>query len=314
MPRILRHALTALAASMGLSAATAVEAPYELVDLATPFAAFWDETEDRPIPERVAEFKSRFGTLLPGFYTADRERWRAPADYDVAIARALERIPAIRERFTAVTNGFSALLAPAYASFAQAFPDVRPIGPIYVVHSLAEFDGGTREIAGRKRLMFGADVIAKVHDFPDERPFFHHELFHVYHAQYFPECEIVRCAVWAEGLAVLVAERLNPGATDAELLLSSPRPIRPEVDRNRDAAVCAVASRLDATELADATALFAGGDSIEGLPPRVGYYVGYLAAVEAARDRTLAELAHLDHAAARALLGPVFGRLADCQD
>jgi hypothetical protein len=294
------------------SAARAIAAPYEVVDLATPYASFWDETRNLTSPQRVAAFKTRFNLLLPGFFTAGRVGWVTDEQYDAAIANALEKFPAIRERFTATTRDFAGLLAPAYESFARAFPDLRPVGPIYIVHSLGEFDGGTRPVSGVTRLMFGADVIAQLHDFPDERPFFHHELFHVYHAQFFEECDEVWCALWSEGLATLAAKRLDPQATDAELLLSSPRPIRPEVERDRKAAVCAVAKRLDSKDAADYGSLFSSGPALAGLPPRVGYFVGFLTAEEAARGRSLPELAHLDAAAARAVVVAALGRLADC--
>jgi hypothetical protein len=118
--------------------------------------------------------------------------------------------------------------------------------------------------------------------------------------------------MWMEGLAVLAAQRLNPQATDAELLLSSPRPIRPEVERNRRAAVCAVASRLDSSDPIDYAALFSSGPALPDLPPRVGYFVGYLVAEEAARDRTITDLAHLDNAAGRAAIDAALARFATC--
>jgi hypothetical protein len=162
------------------------------------------------------------------------------------------------------------------------------------------------------RLMFGIDVIARLHDFPDEQPFFHHELFHVYHGQFFEECDQAWCALWMEGLAVLAARTLNPAASDAELLLGSPRPIRPEVERNRKAAVCAAVARLDSNRQTDYAALFSNGPAPGDVPPRFGYYVGYLAAQEAARERSLAQLAHLDNAAARPIVGAALARLASC--
>jgi len=162
--------------------------------------------------------------------------------------------------------------------------------------------------------MFGADVIAQLHDFTNEQPFFQHELFHVYHAQAFTECEQAWCALWMEGLAVLAAHRLNPQATDAELLLSSPRPIRPEVDGNRVAAVCAVARLLDSKDGGDYASLFSSGAVLEGLPPRGGYYVGYLVAQEAARHRSLRELAHLGNPAARKVVNAALARLATCDN
>lgn len=287
-------------------------APYELVDLATPYASFWDESRNLPATQRAAAFKTRFETLLPGFFSAERVGWMTKADYEAAIIQSFERFPKIRARYSAITTGFATLIAPAHARFAREFPDLKPIGPIYIVHSLGEFDGGSRKVSGATRLVFGADVMAQLHDFTDEQPFFHHELFHVYHAQYFSECEEMWCALWSEGLAVLAAQRLNPVATDAELLLSNPRPIRPEVERNRSAAVCAVASRLDSKEGADYAALFSNGPPPADLPPRVGYFVGYLVATEAAKHQSITQLAHLDNVAARKLITATFASLAQC--
>lgn len=298
---------------MAVAAPAAEPPPYELVDLASTYATFWDESRNLPPPERVAAFKARFETLLPGFFTAQRVGWMTDAQYDDAIARSFERFPAIRDRLVATTSDFARLLAPSHRSFVRAFPDLQPIGPVYIVHSLGEFDGGTKPVAGQRRLVFGADVIAQLHDFPDERPFFHHELFHVYHGQFFAECEQMWCALWMEGLATLAAQTLNPRATDAELLLSSPRPIRAEVERNRRAAVCAVAARLDSSAGADYSGLFSNGPVLEGLPPRVGYFVGYLIAEEAARNHSIRNLAHLGNDDARRVVTAALARLADCQ-
>ena len=301
-----------LAGAIVACAVSRQPAPYSLVDLATPYESFWDESRNLPAAERVAAFKTRFETLLPGFFRAERVGWMTNEQYDAEIARSFERFPAIRGRYTAITTGFARLIAPAHESFARAFPDLRPIGRVYIVHSVGELDGGTRTISGESHLVFGADVMAQVHDFSDETPFFHHELFHVYHAQFFSGCEEMWCAVWSEGLATVAAQSLSPRATDAQLLLTSPRPIRPEVERNRDAAVCAVASRLDSKDAADYAALFSNGPGLTDLPPRVGYFIGYLVAKEAAGHRSVKQLAHMDNEAAREVVAATFARLAHC--
>lgn len=287
-------------------------APYELVDLATAYTSFWDETQKLPTAERVAAFKTRFDKLLPGYYSIERVPWTTAEKYDAKIARSFEKFPELRDRFVAGTANFSKLLAPAHQSFTRTFPDMKPIGPIYLINSLNEFDGGTREWGGKARLMFGIDVMMQVHEYPDETPFFHHELFHVYHQQFFLGCEETWCALWAEGLATLVAHRLNPGATDAQLLLTSPKPLRPEVEKDRRAAVCAVASRLDSKSADDFGGLFSSGPEINGLPPRFGYYVGYLVAEEAAKGQTLVQLAHLDQKSAREVVNASLKQLATC--
>jgi hypothetical protein len=294
-----------------LFAVAARAAPFEPVDLATPYVSFWDDTRSLATAERVAAFKARFETLLPGFFRAERVGWMTTEQYDDAIVQSFEKFPALRDRFVATTSNLTRSLAPAYARFAHAFPDLKPIGPIYLMHSLGEFDGGTKPVHGTPRLVFGIDVITQLHG-ANLQPFFQHELFHVYHSQFFTECEQMWCALWSEGLAVFVAQQLNRQATDAELLLDSPKPIRPEVERDRHAAACAVAARLESTEGADYAAMFSSGPSLAHLPPRGGYFVGYLVAQEAARKRSVAQLAHLDNAAAHELVITTLSRLARC--
>jgi hypothetical protein len=141
-------------------------------------------------------------------------------------------------------------------------------------------------------------------------------LFHRYHSRSFPQCEQLWCGIWAEGLAVLAAERLYPGVDDNQLLLSIPEPLRPAVERNRREAVCAVVARLDSTAANDWTAVLSLGETrlSDRLPPRFGYYVGYLAAREAARTNSIQSLARMNAAAARPALETALSRLVDCED
>jgi hypothetical protein len=201
------------------------------------------------------------------------------------------------------------------AHFAPRFPGFYAAGRIgaFTVHSMGEMDGGIRTIGGRRFLVFGADVMARLHQPGEAQPFFHHELFHVYHRQPFQGCDVVWCALWAEGLAVYVSERLNPGATDAQLMLEVPRPIRPEVDAKRREVVCAVNARLDSGARNDYAPLFMGRASLDGLPPRFAYYVGYQVAREASRTRSLQDLAHLPPADARPVVDAALATLADCK-
>jgi hypothetical protein len=205
------------------------------------------------------------------------------------------------------------MLAPAQRSFESMFGPMTGYPPIYLVHSLGEFDGGTRSLPEGGRLLFGADVIARIHLAHNIRPFFHHELFHLFHARTFSECDAIWCGLWSEGLATYVAASLNPGATDAELLLTEPEPIRPAVDANRAEAVCAVVARLDSTEGESTRALFSFRRMNERLPPRFGYYVGYLAAAELGRTRSLRQLAAMPASEVRPALEAALHRMALCR-
>lgn len=162
-------------------------------------------------------------------------------------------------------------------------------------------------------LSFGADVIAQIHMNHNIQPFFHHELFHIYHERRFAYCESVWCLMWSEGLATYVADNLNPGASDSELLLAMPEPIRARVDANRDFATCSVRGNLDATDVQTVSALFCAGDARDPrLPPRYAYYVGYLLATELGQTRNLVQLASLSTAEARPLIEIALDRMASC--
>lgn len=286
---------------------------FAVVDLASAYATFYDDTIAMEPTARVEALKARFAPRFPGFYDAERvKRFTTPERYDAQIARSFVAFPELRPRYERTTKSFVSMLGPALEEFVRIFPDMAPIGDIYLVHSFGEMDGGIRTIGGRRYLVFGADVIARLHPPGEERPFFQHELFHVYHGQFFEGCDVVWCALWSEGLAVYVSEQLNPGATDAQLLLATPRPIRAEVDARRRDAVCTVRARLDSGSPEDYAPLFMGQATVDGLPPRFAYYLGYLVAREAARTRSLQALAHLSTQEARKVVDAALAELADC--
>jgi len=287
--------------------------PYNLVDLSDDFIAFYDRTEGLAPELRIKAFKTDIVPLMPDFYGRERFASMSMADYDRRIGRQLEAFAAQRERYEMKAASFADLLAPAYRSFTRAFPDTGEIGDIYLLHSLGEMDGGTRSFSGGSVLLFGADVMARVHPYDDEEPFFHHELFHVYHQRAFAGCEEVWCALWTEGLAVHVARTLNPDASDAQLLLTVPEDIPGPVDANLREAVCETRARLDSRSESDIGALFSFERLNERLPPRFGYYVGYLVAREAGRTRSIQHLARLDATEARPIVEAALARLASCR-
>lgn len=315
MPAFARLAACALLLAAPLAqAAPKPQTSLQLVDITPAFAAAADRTANLPDAERVAAFDAELAPRLPGFY--DPARFKTPEAQDRYKARLilnLNGFPAERARIEDISARFAGMFAPAVASFEARFGPMRGYPPVYLVHSLGEFDGGTRDLPEGQRLLFGADVIARIHTGDHAiQPFFHHELFHILHHRSFAGCDQVWCNLWTEGLAVYVAQTLNPAATDEALLLTLPEPIRPVVDKDRAAAVCAVTARLESTDPKDYAALFSFERLSPALPPRFGYYVGYLTARELARTHTLDELAHLDVARARPLVTGALHSLATC--
>ncbi len=296
----MRPLCLALLCLMPLTSATAAGDTPDFVDLSGAFVHFFDATAGLPEDARVAAFKQQVAPLQPAFYGIARfEGKRTQQQRDVQIQKALAQFPQIRAGYQAKAAQFADALARNSASFAAAFPDYRATTPVVLLHSLGEMDGGLRTLDGQRQLVFGADGMA-IHHAPDadESAFFHHELFHAYHEPQFGSCE----ALWTEGLAVHVAQRLNPGASDAELLLDQPAgtaaatraALRPALEQLRGA--------LDSTAAEVQQALLSFGDDGSGLPPRRGYLVGGLLAGQIADGRSLQELAAMSQAEVRPLL------------
>lgn len=309
----MRYLLCAMAVVVGLlaaplPAAVPAKAP-ALVSLADAFPTFYDATAGLPEADRVARFRTEFHALLPGFYAP---RDRTEARYDELIAKALTDFPAIRTRYEAVERSFPKAFAEGQKSFRKAFPDYTLDVPVYLVHSLGEMDGGTRTLDGKTVGVFGADVIAKIHTPATMKPFLDHEMFHLYHHRFFPDCDPLWCNVWEEGMAVYVASRLNPGATDEELLLTQPRPIRPEVEPRLREAMCSLGAKLESTNEEDYAPFFFGRPNKGPFPPRYGYLLGYLLVQKIAAGMTLDQLAKMPPAKVKAALIAAIASYGSC--
>jgi hypothetical protein len=308
-------ALLGLAFSLTAAAPPPRTTGLQLVDTTGDFDRIWTATRDIPDDRRAEAFEAAFAKVLPGFYSADRVKdFMTPEKYQAFVFKGLKAYPDRKAGIQRVSRQFSGLIGPAQASFEKAFGPMRGYPPVYLVVSFGEFDGGTRDLPEGTRLMFGADMIDRLHSNSPIQPFFHHELFHLLHRRTFAECEIVWCGLWTEGLATYVASRLNPGASDESLLLTEPKPLRDAVEAHRTEAICAVRTRLDSTDMQEAGPMFMGGSRqiSPNLPPRFAYYVGYLVAQDLGRARSLKQLAALKNAQVKPLIVQSLDRMATC--
>ncbi|RYD66037.1 MAG: hypothetical protein EOP58_06320 [Sphingomonadales bacterium] len=309
-----RAPVRALLAAAAIAVAAPVVAQTQPAPAFTPltaeFDAFVTKTAATPMPERVRLFRARFNALFPGFYTprggATEER------YNAHVERHLTAYPAQRDKFLAAAHEFAAAYARGTARFRRFFPDYAPTMPIYLVHSLGEMDGGTRQLEGRVVGVFGADVIARIHDSATIGPFLDHELFHFHHVRFFPDCEALWCSLWQEGLAVYVASKMNPGADDKALLLVTPKPIRPEVEPRLAEAICYTRERMESVYPAVYRDYFQGNGGATVFPARFGYYVGYRIAQNFGETRSLEQLAALSPAEAKPLILKAMQNFAAC--
>jgi hypothetical protein len=287
----------------------------QVMNLADDFHAFWLETAELPVDERVAIFKKDIVNQFPAFYDIARfDGQLTEESQDKRIANAITRHAKIAEKFLAKTKQFDADLASNIESFTQAFPDFELKVPVTLLHSLGEFDGGTRELNGQLHLLFGADGMVRFHSWDNESAFFHHELFHIHHDVHFKECDIAWCAVWTEGLATYVAKQLNPDAGLPELLLDFPSGMATKTQEQLRESLEHLQTVLDSDDKDVYKSLFNTDEDETGLPARRGYYLGYLIAQELGKSHDMATLAAMKNEQIQPLIPELVKQLLDSTD
>ena len=264
-------------------------------DLMPAFWAFWGQARGQVPAEQYRLFEKLVrkpnGAVYEGVFQGAR---KPPAEF---VPRSFETVPAIEASMRELSERLSAELPGELDAFRKAFPRFQCSTPVYFVYSAGAFDGATREVGGKTALMFGLDVIARLKE--ELSPLVVHELFHVYHGEVVAEDpDTFGWALWSEGLATYVSRRLNPKVPEQEVCCLPPiGPVQAAMDRIVPEAL----KLLDSEKREDYARYFLGGATDLDIPPRSGYYLGYLIATEAGKTRTLEQLAALTPAEVRAL-------------
>ena len=118
-----------------------------LVDLTPQFDKVAADTAGMDDQAKVAAFEKAMTPLAEGFYA----RSRKPDRYDTRVLKTLAAYPDKRDKILAVSKQFSALLAPARASFEKAFGPVHSDQPVYLLHSLGRWTGAPATSTARTR-------------------------------------------------------------------------------------------------------------------------------------------------------------------
>jgi hypothetical protein len=312
-----------LGSALALSAAGPLRAQprsYRVIDLMPEYWDFHTQAEQLDTSSAAKLFVDMVARRHPEVYATHVLMLRPGATYEEEIARRYLLTATRLEGKIALMKRLSASIARDLtryeARFREVFPDLDYRGDIYFMNSLGGFDGGVRQVKGRTTLLFGLDMIAFVYgEEADPQPFFHHELFHMYHSQFGglgqdPRKTRVIERLWAEGLATWVAHALNPGAPPIAIF-GLPR----ETPAQAQALMAELAPRLladlDSGSPADYARWFIGTrEANPSQPARSGYYLGYLVARRLAASRTLPELARTPLAELRPAIEAALRELA----
>jgi len=273
-----------------------------MVNVMPTFLKFWDATLQSSETERVQAF---FATVVAGYPDLFHHGLIASGaltglqtvpDAQRRVAAYLKDVDPLIPGMRRIANSIQNSVPDYIDEFAATFPDFAQSTPIYFTVSLFGLAAGLRIDRADTGLYFGIDELARTLDTESAfKVVFDHELFHAYHHQINPEVTDNTAAwayMWEEGLATFVSQRMNPGTSADQVLVTPARlsqlanPVLPSLARQ----MLDIADSTDPSAYGD---LFSAEKGRAGMPLRAGYYVGYKVAEKLEPHRTLQQLAHL---------------------
>jgi hypothetical protein len=287
---------------------------YHAVDLMPLYWKWWDAASTKDTTEQLALFRTIVVPERPDIYN-EKVLFIDPNSkaFDEWFAKYRDRLVPHIDTVRALSETVATQLGEIDARFRRHFPDFHYDGDVYFIGSFGGFDGALRTINGKRSLMFGLDLVAIIHgEGAKIEPIFDHELFHLYHHQFFhsPDDGPVWAGLWEEGLATYVSRKMNPDAS-AKQIFGLPESTPGRVRDNLSKVATAALHDVDSTDRDTYSKYFLGNKGDDVFPPgRSGYYIGYLIAERLGKTRSLKELAKMQPKEVRAAVGRELEQLA----
>jgi hypothetical protein len=277
------------------SALAAPAASFTIHDFMPDFWKFWQAAENQPVERRAQLWQSLYVNKHQAVFDDLAGPCKDQYDPAWANARYFPNLPKIVPAMRDATNNLPEKMGAAQDRFLRMFPDMQWAGDVYVMASGYCFTGRAQSIQGRGAILLGMDARVAL-GLKDLAPTMAHELFHRYHRPYFDyegsSNYPLWTLLWAEGMAQYVAEELNPGASDADLV-RVPIGIVQRVDSKRQELAADFLKRFDSREEMDAKIYFNDTNSKDPfVPARAGYQLGVLIVRDLAKQYPIQTMAH----------------------
>lgn len=297
----MRTLLVAIAMLIGFSAEAKSPRVHNLAPL---FVQFWQKAKDKPLGDQIKEFDRTVYPSFPRFYDYKFKRLaQIGKTKEEGLQKTFTEHSGLSQKFEEKTASIANEISLNLPPFLNRFPDFDTDFDISIIHSLGEMDGGTRTIDGKLHFILGIDGIVKYHNGATDTPFLHHELFHVYHWQFFKGEDKLWMSLWSEGLATYVSEVLNPGSSTADIMLDTPTGLVAACENDITFLWNDLETHLDSTDEAIYAKYFLLSSQDPRIPKRAGYYLGYRVAKALGETYSLDELVKMEPTQLRRLIG-----------
>jgi hypothetical protein len=292
-----------------------VTARCQVVNLMPSFWRFWNATKDQPQSTQLLLFNEMVVKEHPEVYREGvLSIGSGGPDLTTQIANFLRGAPANIAAMRKLSDSLEGDLPLYLSGFQRAFPDFACRNSIYFLVSLGAFDGAVRSVNGDPAaLLFGVDVMARIHPQDELGIFFDHELFHIYHRQITGMAggmgDPLYRALWEEGLATYVSGVLNFQVSESAILgrpedlAARAKPLLSQLARE-------LLQNMDSTSPDLYRTFFLGNSARKDIPPRSGYYVGLLIARELGQNYSLQQLAEMNGESLRSTMRRILQKMA----
>jgi hypothetical protein len=280
-------------------------------NLMPQFWDFWQTAQNKPAAEQLQLWRQLYerpnAALFGDLRGVCAKDWASNALQKEYFPVLKGLIPGMRSLSASLPSTIDAV----QKRFAVTFPDMSWAGPIYIMASAGCFNGRSQVIEGRPALLLAVDVIVDL-DETNLAPLVTHETFHRYHYGFFPfEPQLPQplwVRLWAEGMATYAAHRLNPAASNLDLMTIAPKEIA-QLNARLPSIASDFMGRFSSSSQADATLYFSDDSTSPRIPARAGYYLGLRVSEYLGRRYSLQTMAHWNHAEAKPHIVAALGQL-----
>lgn len=227
-------------------------------------------------------------------------------DNDSSLAYLMESLEQKTQEFHLVDSMFSLRMDKAWKNFQAYAPELKRGYPVFLLPAPRRAIGGSvRPLTKQNALIFGSEEISSVIESQTAfNVLVNHEMTHLYHLQvnremremvarvymppYAPGAAKIYQVLWLEGLAAFTSKRLNPSASDEQVLLSGTvasevRALWPKIGTD-------LRKHLYSNKKVDIDKYLFDGKISTSFPRRAGYYIGMLIAAELSKKYSFAKL------------------------
>ncbi len=269
------------------------ESKYKIIDIAADFVSYHEKCKDLGGGERKAQWDRMLETKHPDFFQEVIYRKKTGSDRDKFKEWCIEtfwtevapKMPTVRKLHLTAAD----TIREVVNSFQKKFPDFRPSTDFYLTISFS-FRGKVVDVKGKDVFAIGLENFQPGQ--PQLRITIAHELFHLYHFQFFSASGGLYRSLWAEGLASYASAIVVQGHRFSQYLGF------PGEKMNRCEELLPTMAKELLREMGNndqriKRIYFGAEPNDTEIPPEGGYYVGFLIVQSLAKNNSLADLARM---------------------